>query len=413
MAQSSQKFASAMARCLGCHRISKSVVDDFLLYLCGEAEALDVEFIKEMKRHDRLLAPLSDSHIGFLTAEYIAHRIFRKDGFAAAYADHPKVLARSLEEREYLDFQIRNPWRFSFCSIDGSPSRDFYMMKDALTAEEFLLYSPATTRTKRDIGVSRLYLYLIGWNGECYATYGPVTYFRSLRPEDLLYMARLMDDSVTGLQDVPALIDRQPIPFMLLISGSANPLVYHKDHELLHCTTDICPVEFNPEPLLKDFTIEIRNDVAQYTHVKFGGMPHFARFFHDKKRKRLFLACATQHGHRVLRMALIACSVDVPTKPQTSVGMPMRSLIHEILDMSPDLSPYDYLFIEPSTPKEQEEMKPLNDFLSHFIEVFNSGEPYDLAAIAKHADIPLDIAKTIERQLRSKMPPPPPRKIRR
>lgn len=159
--------------------ISKSVVDDFLLYYVGEKDGLEQKISRQLGNHRGIITKMPEAWAGNSMSQYIAHKLFMKEGLAGRYFHHAEVQKRSPEELEYLRFQIENPWRFSYCSIKRQVYKHFYEMKDALSDETFLVYSPCISETLGELGYSpSLWFLLIGFNSECWQTYGTLAYFR-------------------------------------------------------------------------------------------------------------------------------------------------------------------------------------------------------------------------------------------
>jgi len=257
-----------------------------------------------------------------------------------------------------------------------------------------------------------MFFLLICGDEECYWPYGLVMYFRSLRPADLLYMARFMNPAVTSLRDVPALIDQQPIPFMLLFTGGNTPIVVHEREESILTSTDLFPVEPDLKAIEKSFSVDSRQHVDYYAHLRYGGPPHFVSFYHDKKRQRLWLQTSSLLGYDILRKTLAPCGIAIPVEAQSSVSLSFRQTIHDILDISVSISPYYHLFAPVETPEAKEDLAAANAFLSAFIEALNNDRPFDVDATAKRIGIPLELAQQLAAQVKSSIRPRPPRRKR-
>src|SRR5690554_3023610 len=209
-------------------RISDRFVDQFLLYLCAKEEGLDKKFARKLVKYKHLIEKMPEGWALWLTSQYIAFQLFRREGLAQKkYINHPKVLKRNAKEIDYLKIQAEHPWRFVFCSVSQFLRDSFYEMTDVITGEKFLLYSPTVAHLEAQKSVS-MYFLLIGFNGECWQTYGSVSYLKGLFPFDLLYFAQQLSSDPVSWDEIPMLIEEDPLPFMMLWIGAESPLVFHK-----------------------------------------------------------------------------------------------------------------------------------------------------------------------------------------
>jgi hypothetical protein len=101
-------------------------------------------------------------------------------------------------------------------------------MKDAISGETFLLYSPGIFQTNTEAGdVIKFWFLLIGFNGECWQTFGPLVYFRGIQPFDLFFFAKQIKPEILFQSEIQDVIEANPIPFAMLFSGAELPT--HRD----------------------------------------------------------------------------------------------------------------------------------------------------------------------------------------
>lgn len=110
---------------------------------------------------------------------------------------------------------------------------DFFEMEDLLSGDTFLLYSPTVSKYET-MGQMSMYFTLRSFNGQCYQTYGPITYFRGVQIFDVLFFARQLDSTVETYDELGALMQKDPLPFMTLLMGSEYPAAVHEG-SLLYC----------------------------------------------------------------------------------------------------------------------------------------------------------------------------------
>jgi len=179
-------------------------------------------FSKEM---DRLIAPyrqvtktFQPSWIGMIKAQYIGHRVFKKDGLIKKYLNHATVKALTPVEQDYLKRQSEFPWRYSYSAIIANPAPDFYEMEDVFSWEPYLLYSPSISKTLSD-GPGILMVQSHWFNGACWQTFGPVISFRGFEPDDIFFFGTEINPEIATEEDLIADIEKNPIPYTMLISG--------------------------------------------------------------------------------------------------------------------------------------------------------------------------------------------------
>lgn len=112
------------------------------------------------------------------------------------------------------------------------PAEDFYTMEDVFTGKRYLLFSPGVS----NILVSFkpvLWFNLLGFNGFCWQSFGPVVYYNGFEAGDIWFFATELNPDLEEPAEVPAQVESNPIPFMMLLSGSTYPLTFHKEDQLL------------------------------------------------------------------------------------------------------------------------------------------------------------------------------------
>ena len=73
-------FSSIKAICDKKASITRSFVDEFLLYYAGESEEFDKKFVHQMSNYKNAIKELPEAWLGSVMAELIAHEIFKKGG---------------------------------------------------------------------------------------------------------------------------------------------------------------------------------------------------------------------------------------------------------------------------------------------------------------------------------------------
>lgn len=379
--------------------ISDRLIDRFLLNLCASEEGLEKKFAGMLADYQNVIQKMPEDWPLWLMSQYTVFQIFRKEGLGQKYLNHIQVRRRSVKELDYLKFQIDHPWRFVFCVIEQNPRDCFFEMKDVLTGENFLLYSPGIAETERQEGPMALYFLLIGFNGECWQTYGILNYFKGFQPFDILFFAKQLKPDLVSMKEVPKLIEEDPLPFMMLWVGAKLPLTFHKDDMIVIISSDLKLEEFDPQRFDQDFIIKRKSDVYMLSLKRWHGFPHFCKCFYDTEKRVFSLHAMTERGYAKLVEVLNRLGYELSGEPEVRVTLAMASIIEEVLGRKPELNPYEKLFTKKPSPEKEAELDKVNVFLKKFMNAFNSGADYDLQELASASGIPLETAKDIAEQI--------------
>jgi hypothetical protein len=277
--------------------ISDTFVDNFLIYLCSKEEGFEKKFARMLEDYRDIVQKMPEGWPMWLISQYIAFQLFREGGLAGKYLDHLQVRRRSAKELDYLRFQIGHPWRFVFCRETNRPKGDFFEMKDVLTDEEFLLYSPGIAETQRETGSVSVYFLLIGFNGACWQTYGTLAYFKGIQPFDLLYFAKQLKPGLQYFDEIPKLIAKDPLPFMMLWVGGEFPLTFNKDDMVVILQSEYGKEKFDPKKYKEDFTVKQKGAVYMLSLKKWHDFPHFSKAFYHTEKKIFTLSAMTDRGY--------------------------------------------------------------------------------------------------------------------
>jgi hypothetical protein len=381
--------------------LTREFVDEFLLYFVSGREGLDDKLRRQIAMYKHIVAKMNKSWANYLMSQLIAHRLFKKDGLAIKYVSNPTIQSRSGNEIRFLEFQIKNPWRFSFCRIIGKPSADFYEMQDVLSQETFLLYSQGVGSIIKESGMEpALWFMLIGFNGECYQTYSTIEYFKGFQPFDIFFFAKKLKADLLFSTDVPALIDLNPIPFLMLWIGGEIPVTYNKEHLMVCCQSEYRLKEFNTAIYEKDFNIEERQKVVRLGLKDSDVFPHFSTAYFDRKKNLLMLSSMTKHGYDILVTVLNKHDNDYPKEPDILSTLGMIHTVKNVLRIDVAVNPYEKRFINKTPAKDKEVINTMNVFLRKLIDKLNNKEPYNLEVLANESGVDIENAKQMEVQLK-------------
>lgn len=382
-------------------RISKRVVDVFLIYYAAARNNLEGKMNRDFDAYKHITKQLQVEWVNMMKSQYVAYKIFKEEGLIGTYLNHAELKRRSKEEREFLEFQSAHSWKFSFSIIKENPEKDFYLMEDVFDGEEFLLYSPGITTTLASQSVI-LWFNLIGFNGSCFQSYGPIGAYKSFEPDDIFFFATELNPDIADEDDLLSDIENNPVPYMMLISGANYPLVAHKNDQIVHVLAEYDMENMDTGNMKDSFITEYNKGVYRLSLKKWNEHPHFSQAYFDESSKSITLSSMTDKGFKALVNGLNKFGYDFSFDPYVRVNLTMLRTASDILKRDIDLLKYEKLFSKRSTPEEKEKLDKLNLLLEYLIPDINAGREPDVASLAAKAGVDIEIAKDLVTQVMKK-----------
>jgi hypothetical protein len=331
---------------------------------------------------------------GLIKAQYIGHRIFKQHGLIPRYLNHAAIKDLDAEQQNYLRQMAAHPWRFSFSEIKANPANDFYEMEDIFTGDTYLLYSTSVSQILSERPVL-LWFNLIGFNGDCWQTYGPVTGFQSFDADDIFFYAAELNDSIESEADLLEDLENNPIPYMMLMNGSTYPLVQHGAFEVLQVTGESHSTIFDIQALKKEFRLEYAEGVFKLSHEAWSESPHFAVAYYEEETEIIFLSALTDRGYLELAKRLNGHAFNLPVNPDIRLHLSMLTVIKKLLKKNLELNPYSRLFETKTSSENDVLMEKLNKLLSLALPYINAGKEPDIEAMAKETGVDPEIARDL------------------
>jgi hypothetical protein len=388
-------FDQLRAICNSSTAFSKIVIDDFLMPYAAQREGLVQEMDQRLARFTKITRGFQQSWINMLKAQYIAHRIFKKEGLIKKYSNHTMVKALPPQEQSYLKEQSEVPWRYSYSVITNDPDHDFYEMEDIFSGESYLLYSPSISQILAEGPVS-LWFNLIGFNGLCWQSFGPVINFMGLEADDIFFFATELNPQIATEEDLMADIEKNPIPYLMLINGSRFPFTVSGEYEIVQLVAEHELGTFVSSKLKDDFKVEYAKGIYRITSPdELSEPPHFATAYYAEDRKTMLLTALTEPGFRSLVARLNKHGLGLSTEPDIRVHLPMLVLIKDILGKEIRLNPYDELFNAKPSAGAKEGLDKLNQLLRLALPIINAGQEPDVSRLAKEAGVDEDSAREL------------------
>lgn len=383
-------YKEIKAQCKAHSAISAKVLDEFLLYYAADKDKLAKEADQRLGTYRHITQSLDKSWYNMLKSQYIIHRVMKEGGLIHKYLKHAAINRLEATDKSWLEQQASSPWEFSFARILDSPEADFYSMEDVFTGDTYLLYSTGMSDILKN-GSIELWFNLIGYNGSCWQTYGPLGGYRSFSADDIFFFATEINPSIT---DEDALMDdvaKNPVPYMMLFGRSNYPLTIHEDQVLEIVLSELEEVDLKEADLKKEFQVD---SIDMVYRLKLPGMenkPHFAAAYYDKGEKFLQVTAMTEKGYMGLAKVFQKMGIPVDVPADIYVRPSMLSAAQDILKKEIELMPYELLFEEDVDQEDPDvEMKKLNELMGLAIPFINEGKEPDMEALAQQVGLDLE-----------------------
>jgi hypothetical protein len=372
-----------------CHQNKEMVddlADDYLVYYASKNEKLEKEFFNRLSKYRHVTSELEDVWTRRLASQYIAHRIFRKDGLVRKYLKNNALKKLDNINRQFLEQQSKHPWRFSFSMITDNPHGHFYEMHDVFRDEIFLLFSPSVTEILKEERPC-LWFNLTYFNGDCWQCYGPVISYAGFEPDDIYFFTTELhpDKWPENESDIIDSIQNNPVPYMMLLIGSSSPRVFNGKDKMIQVLDEYYGIDFPIKGMEKQFIVEHSSGVYRFKLKKFDGPPHFSSAYYNEAEKSLLLYAMTERGYSALIEKLNSLGYSFPDEPMLRVNMAMMYTAGKILKKKIRLQDYDLLFDQTEEPNP--EIDKINNLITLLLPEFNDNKLPDIEALSAKTGI--------------------------
>jgi hypothetical protein len=383
-------------------KISSKVIDEFLLYYAVERSNLEQEMDQRFASYRHITQKLQKEWTNRLKAQYIVHKIFKKDGLIKSYLNHTALKKIGIKERSYLESQAEHAWKFSFSVIKKHPADNFYIMENVFSDQEFLLHSPGVTKTLEDQSTT-LWLNLISFNGACWQSFGPIAAYKSFEPDDIFFFATELKPEIEDEQELLANMEYNPIPYMMLLSGANLPMIYNKEDHLVHVMAEYHLDSINTKLLTKSFKTEYNKGVYRLSLKSWSEPPHYSQAYFDEKKEMIVLSSMTDRGFIALAEGLNDFGFNFSADPFLRVNLSMIATAADILKKKITLIEYEDLFTKETSPSDQEGLDNINRFMKLVLPDINSGRKPDIETLAQEAGIDIKTAQDLIKHITRKL----------
>jgi hypothetical protein len=376
-----------------------NLVDKFLIYYAVGRNDLEAEMEDKFDTYRHTTQLFNEEWVNRSKAQFLAHRIFKKGGLIKSFLKHPALKSLTINERRFLEFQTENPWRFSFSIIKKRQAANFFLMEDVFSNEEFLLHSPSVEFLQKEQPVV-LWFNLITYNGSCWQTYGLVSHFKSFEPDDIFFFATELHPAISNESELLENIEQNPVPYMMLLLGSENPMIFNQHDQLVNVTAEYELDSMNTKKLTKHFKSEYNNGVYRLSLKTWYKPPHFAQVFFDENKGLILLSAMTDRGFDALVSALNGFGFDISEEPFIRVNISMLNVASEILKKKIRLVEYEDLFSKKTSVSDQKNLEKINLMLRSVLPDINANREIDIEQIADEAGVDIKIARKLINDLK-------------
>lgn len=377
-------------------------VDEFMMNYAAGRDNVAKGMHQRFRRYRHILQEFPEEVVRRMMAQFIVQRVFRKDGLIKKYINHVDVRALGSDALAYYRHQQENPWRFCFTEMIDMPAPGFHLHRDVFSGEEYLICSRGMSQTFGDYNESvRLWFNLLAFNGHCWQTYGPIGAYKGIEADDVFYFAGEIDERVSDDDDLIRLLDNDPVPFMMLISGANIPVVANKDDQLRIHRVALDVPELDPQGLAPAFQVDEAQGVFRLSLPRWSAPMHYATAYFDSSDGELFCYSMTERGFNALRRALSKKGITIDA-PDIRVNVGALITMEKILARKIRANPYEALFEEPVAEKqeENEHVRKLNVAMDLALRDFNARKAPDYEAYAAASGLTVgELKPIIERSL--------------
>jgi len=370
--------------------LSVAILDRFLLSYAAEKDKLGKEADQKLQVYRHIIEKFGRHWFDMLKSQYIIHRLMKRGGLITKYLKHAAISNLDENKRNWMAFQSENPWRFTFSEVKSQPEKDFYQMEDVFSGENYLLYSPSIKDIVSRDGEKELWFNLIGFNGTCWQTYGPLSGYASFSPDDIFFFAtelnHLIEDEGALMMDV----DKNPIPYMMLFAGSTQPSVVHEGARLVMVITEEKGSVPNVQEMEVDFNVSYTGGVYRLGLKELEASPHFAVAYYNEKDQTIQATALTEKGFESLVDALGKFGINLDKNADIYLGPSMHNTAQEILKRDIELMPLELLFEQENEEEMDEEIKKLNELAGLAVAAITAEKEPDLEALAAQVGIDLE-----------------------
>ena len=240
-----------------------------------------------------------------------------------------------------------------------------------------------------------LWFNLIAFNGVCWQTFGPLNAYQSFDEDDIFFFATELNPRIDSEERLMEDVEKNPVPYMLLLNGGRIPQTVNKKDELLIILSEYEQDSFDAGQLKDHFKVEYNSNVFRISLKEWDEPPHLAAAYYHEVEKLLSLTSMTDRSFSALTKKMNEHGFDLPLEPQIRIHPSMLVTAERILKKKLDFNPYEKLFTPETTPQAKAEIEKINRLLQSVLPVINAGKKPDIKALAKEAGVDVSLAEQL------------------
>ena len=396
-----EDFKATRIICEESSRISAKVIDEFMIYYAASIDKTELRMSRDFAVYKHVIKEFKEEWTNRLKAQYLAHKVFKIDGLINKILNHVELKRLSRVELDFLEQQAKLPWKFSFSVIIDNPEKDFYIMRDTFSGDQYTLFSPGITDLMKSQHTT-LWFNLIGYNGACWQTFGPIGAYKSFELDDIFFFATELRSHIETDDELLEDIENNPVPYMMLLAGANYPQTFHENDQIVQVYAEYDVETVNTQEFQKDFKVEYCQEIYRIMLKAWGDHPHFAQAYYNESEKTVLLSASTDRGFQTLVSKINQYGFTFSDEPFIRVNMSMLVTSKQILKKKIELNEYDHLFQEETSPADQEQIDKLNAFMGLVLPDINAGRQPDIEIMAHAAGIDVQTARDLMKNITNK-----------
>ncbi|MBN1951135.1 MAG: hypothetical protein JW801_08020 [Bacteroidales bacterium] len=236
---------------------------------------------------------------------------------------------------------------------------------------------------------------LIGFNGSCWQSYGPIGAFRCFEPEDIFFFATENNPEIEDETDIYDDVENDPLPYMMLLSGASFPRTFHEKDEMIIMMAEHELGKLDTARMKKTYKYEFDTGVYRFRHKDLGEPPHFAEVYFDENKGILLFSAMTEVGFHNLIKDFNTYGYNFPEVPYLRVRPQMVMTAEGILNKNIQVNEYAGMFHKDKDPEDSGVLDNLNEFIALVLPDLNANRMPDIAEAARKTGVDLDTAQNL------------------
>lgn len=338
------------------------------------------------KKHGPYMDKMTDFPEGWaqmmILGYYFSRVFFDPENLKKFFRAHKEDLSPG--EEKMVSVWKKNPPVWSLFTVEAEEHPGFYRIRDILTEETRLLYSPGVRGRLRETGHREApFLCALLYNGECWSTYGIIRGYLGLTGEDFRFLVSFMDSRLFDAQGLNGIINEYYARFFTIDRVMEIPGVVFQGEPLEICWTETVLEDFSPGNYPDLF--KAVEEAGEYFHCvgknRGPGPPEFELFINTADGNALLFA-NTRSSYSRLTESLMP-DYSLSGEPEAAVSMTLTIVMERDMDYMLPYTRWMELFgkdEKDGAADEDDSLARMNELLRGMTEAENTGAKFDAEA---------------------------------